>query len=120
MRNRMRKELLKEKKGQFDLKQGLGGIVDIEFMVQYGVLAWAFEKPRLLEYTDNIRLLEALALADLMAKQDVKILTDAYRIFRAKLHKMALQEQPRLVDIEEYRELSKAVRQIWLQWLEEK
>ena len=118
MRNRMRKELSKEKKGQFDLKQGAGGIVDIEFMVQYGVLAWANEKPDLLEYTDNIHLLEALATAKLMAKADVKVLSDAYRIFRARLHKMALQEQPGLVDAEEYNELSTAVRQIWLDWLE--
>ena len=118
MRNRMRKELSKEKKGQFDLKQGAGGIVDIEFMVQYGVLAWANEKSDLLEYTDNIHLLEALATAKLMAKADVKVLSDAYRIFRARLHKMALQEQPGLVDAEEYNELSTAVRQIWLDWLE--
>ncbi len=118
MRIRMRKELSKEKKGLFDLKQGAGGIVDIEFMVQYGVLAWAFEKPELLEYTDNIRLLEALASADLMAKSDVEVLSDAYRTFRARLHKIALQEQPGLVDIEEYSELSAAVRRIWLEWLE--
>ena len=118
MRNRMRKELSKEKKGQFDLKQGAGGIVDIEFMVQYGVLAWAFEKPNLLEYTDNIRLLGALASADLMAKGDVEVLSDAYRTFRARLHKMALQEQPGLVDAEEYSELSTAVQRIWLEWLE--
>ncbi len=117
MRNRMRKELSKEKKGQFDLKQGAGGIVDIEFMVQYGVLAWACEKPDLLEYTDNIHLLEALARADLMAKNDVVVLSDAYRTFRARLHKMALQEQPGLVAAEEYSELSTAVQQIWQNWL---
>jgi len=120
MRNRMRKELLKEKKGQFDLKQGVGGIVDIEFMVQYGVLAWASEKPDLLAYTDNIQLLESLASAGLMSKTDVDTLSDAYRVFRARLHKMALQEEPRLVDIEEYSELSTAVQKIWLHWLEQK
>ncbi|MDH5661344.1 MAG: bifunctional glutamine synthetase adenylyltransferase/deadenyltransferase, partial [Gammaproteobacteria bacterium] len=118
MRNRMRKELSKEKKGQFDLKQGAGGIVDIEFMVQYGVLAWAHEKPDLLDYTDNIRLLEGLASAGLMAKADVEVLSDAYRTFRARLHKMALQEQSDLVDAEEYSELSTAVQRIWLGWLE--
>jgi glutamate-ammonia-ligase adenylyltransferase len=120
MRNRMRKELSKEKKGQFDLKQGLGGIVDIEFMVQYGVLAWAHENPNLLQYTDNIRLLEGFASAGLMQKADTEILSEAYRTFRARLHKMALQEQPILVDAEEYNELSAAVQRIWLYWLEEK
>lgn len=118
MRNRMRKELSKEKNGQFDLKQGVGGIVDIEFMVQYGVLAWACEKPALLEFTDNIRLLEALGSAGLLTKADVELLSEAYRTFRARLHKMALQEQSGMVDAEEYSELSTAVRQIWLRWLE--
>ncbi len=118
MRNRMRKELSKEKKGQFDLKQGAGGIVDIEFMVQYGVLAWANEKPDLLEYTDNIQLLESFVATGLMEKADAEILSKAYRTFRARLHKMALQEQPGLVDAEEYSELSTAVRHIWLHWLE--
>lgn len=118
MRNRMRKELSKEKKGLFDLKQGAGGIVDIEFMVQYGVLAWANEKPDLLEYTDNIRLLESFVATGLMEKADAEILSKAYRTFRARLHKMALQEQPGLVDAGEYSELSAAVRRIWLDWLE--
>ena len=120
MRNRMRKELSKEKNGQFDLKQGHGGIVDIEFMVQYGVLAWSHEYPNLLDYTDNIRLLEGFASEGLMQQADADILSEAYRTFRAKLHKMALQEQARLVDAEEYNELSAAVQRIWLHWLEKK
>ncbi|MGD8570747.1 MAG: bifunctional [glutamate--ammonia ligase]-adenylyl-L-tyrosine phosphorylase/[glutamate--ammonia-ligase] adenylyltransferase, partial [Gammaproteobacteria bacterium] len=41
MRERMRKELAAKKSGFFDLKQGEGGITDIEFMVQYMVLARA-------------------------------------------------------------------------------
>ena len=118
MRNRMRKELSKEKKGLFDLKQGLGGIVDIEFMVQYGVLAWAYKIPKLLDFTDNIRLLACFAEVALMKQEDADILSEAYRTFRARLHKMALQEQPRLVDAEEYTELSTAVQRVWQQWLE--
>ena len=117
MRNRMRNELCKQKKGQFDLKQGAGGIVDIEFMVQYGVLAWASEKPELLVYNDNIRLLNALAEAGLMEKADVEILSQAYQTFRTRLHKMALQEQSGLVDAQEYKKLSKAVLKIWQNWL---
>ncbi|MFX7540758.1 hypothetical protein ABTJ80_19820, partial [Acinetobacter baumannii] len=38
----------------FDLKHDAGGIVDIEFMVQYAVLAWSGKHPALLEFTDNI------------------------------------------------------------------
>ncbi|NQU63567.1 MAG: bifunctional [glutamate--ammonia ligase]-adenylyl-L-tyrosine phosphorylase/[glutamate--ammonia-ligase] adenylyltransferase, partial [SAR324 cluster bacterium] len=35
MRSRMRKELEKKQEGRFDIKQGRGGIIDIEFIVQY-------------------------------------------------------------------------------------
>ena len=39
MREKMRKHLGKDAKdGKFSLKQGSGGIVDIEFMVQFAVL----------------------------------------------------------------------------------
>jgi [glutamine synthetase] adenylyltransferase / [glutamine synthetase]-adenylyl-L-tyrosine phosphorylase len=50
----------------FDLKQDAGGIVDIEFMVQYAALARSREHPELLRYTDNIRILEGLEQAGLM------------------------------------------------------
>ena len=120
MRQKMRESLCREKSGQFDLKQGRGGIVDIEFMVQYGVLAWAKDTPDLLAYTDNINLLKSLAAAGYLQQQEAEILSEAYRTFRARLHKMALQEQSRLVDAEEYRELSTAVQQIWQSWLENK
>ncbi len=55
----------------FDLKHDAGGIVDIEFMVQYAVLAWSGEHPALLEFTDNIRILEGLERAGLIASEDV-------------------------------------------------
>jgi hypothetical protein len=46
--------------GMFHLKQDPGGIADIEFMVQYAVLAHAHRYPALLTYTDNIRQLDGL------------------------------------------------------------
>ena len=55
MRLRMRRELSHSSPGQFDIKQDAGGIADIEFLVQYWVLAAAASHPELLTYTDNIR-----------------------------------------------------------------
>ena len=45
MRARMRRELSQAGPGQFDIKQDAGGIADIEFLVQYWVLAAAHEHP---------------------------------------------------------------------------
>ncbi|MCU7960092.1 MAG: bifunctional [glutamate--ammonia ligase]-adenylyl-L-tyrosine phosphorylase/[glutamate--ammonia-ligase] adenylyltransferase [gamma proteobacterium symbiont of Bathyaustriella thionipta] len=92
MRETMRNQLLNTEAGEFDLKQGRGGIADIEFMVQYAVLRWAGEYPQLLRWTDNIRLLQTLAELDLMAASDAAALGDAYRELRVLYHRCALQQ----------------------------
>jgi len=94
MRERMRKNLDRTRNGWFDLKQGHGGIVDIEFMVQYLVLRWVARYPALADWTDNVRLLETLARLDLLPGTAAADLTDAYKALRAAYHRSALQEQP--------------------------
>ncbi|MEX1081486.1 MAG: bifunctional [glutamate--ammonia ligase]-adenylyl-L-tyrosine phosphorylase/[glutamate--ammonia-ligase] adenylyltransferase [Halofilum sp. (in: g-proteobacteria)] len=117
MRERMRRELAKESDGRFDLKRGRGGVADIEFMVQYGVLAGASATPSLVDYSDNIRLLEALAAAGEFESDDAQLLMDAYRTFRARIHRLALLDEPAVVEpdpeLTEYRE---AVASLWLRW----
>jgi glutamate-ammonia-ligase adenylyltransferase len=92
MRERMRRELARGGNGRFDLKQDRGGIADIEFIVQYAVLRWAHDHPELLRWTDNIRLLETLARLGLLPAADTQALTEAYRYYRATVHRLALQE----------------------------
>ena len=59
MRIKMRKHLDKSTKdGKYCLKQASGGIVDIEFMVQFAVLAWSYKFEQLVQWTDTVRLLE--------------------------------------------------------------
>lgn len=77
----------------FHLKQDAGGIVDIEFMVQYAVLAWAHKAPALTQYTDNIRILETLEQTGLMAAASVAQLIEAYKAYRSTGHRLALQRQ---------------------------
>ncbi|MCP4041372.1 MAG: bifunctional [glutamate--ammonia ligase]-adenylyl-L-tyrosine phosphorylase/[glutamate--ammonia-ligase] adenylyltransferase, partial [Gammaproteobacteria bacterium] len=118
MRYRMREELRKSGPDQFDLKQDPGGIADIEFLVQYGVLSWTHQTPRISEYTDNIRILESFSTNNILSEGETSLLTDAYRAFRARTHVLALQEQPAVVDDREFRELRKGVTDIWDRLLE--
>ena len=118
MRQRMRQELCKQQSGLFDLKQGIGGIVDIEFIVQFEVLASAHEYPQLIEFTDNIRLLEGLATAGLMPAAEVELLSDAYRAYRSHFHRRALQEEEGLVDDSLFLAQRTEVSRIWIQHLE--
>ncbi|MDD3449810.1 MAG: bifunctional [glutamate--ammonia ligase]-adenylyl-L-tyrosine phosphorylase/[glutamate--ammonia-ligase] adenylyltransferase [Gammaproteobacteria bacterium] len=118
MRQRMREALGSREAGWFDLKQDPGGIADIEFMVQYGVLLWSSEHPELLRYPDNIRILEGLAAAGLMDPADAELLADAYRAYREVVHRCALQQEPARVEEGAFNDYRQAVRRIWAAQLE--
>jgi len=97
MRARMRKELDRSAGGRFDLKNGLGGIGDIEFIVQYLVLRHAGRYPAVIRYSDNIRQLAALASVGLLDVQTAARLQGAYREFRWRLHHLPLNDHPPIV-----------------------
>ncbi len=114
MREKMQKELEIKKKGYFDLKQSPGGITDIEFIVQYYVLAYACEYPDLTRYTDNIRILELLQTFTLLSEQDVRMLIHAYKTYRMHLHCLALQEKAeKVIAQEEIKKESLSIKMIW-------
>ncbi len=115
MRQKMRDHLGNKQNaaGRFHLKHDAGGIVDIEFMVQYGVLAWAHSHPALVTFTDNIRILESLVDSDLLAAQEVSQLIAAYKAFRAAGHRLTLQQQPNLVAADSFICERRAVADIW-------
>jgi glutamate-ammonia-ligase adenylyltransferase len=114
MRLRMRRELSKARAGQFDIKQDAGGIADIEFLVQYWVLAAANAHPELLTYTDNIRQLEGLAAVGVLDGARAQWLTDAYIGYRTVLHHLSLEGQgDRVVEAAPYAETRAGVVEIW-------
>ena len=118
MRAKMRGQLDKSDAEWFDLKHGAGGLVDIEFMVQYAVLRWAAAHPGLTDWTDNGRLLARLAEYRLLEGAAAERLFDAYRAFRAIGHRRALQEQKPSVHQDELAEERRAVRETWRQLME--
>lgn len=117
MRQRMREAAKPAPLGQFDLKQGVGGITDIEFLVQYGVLRWSITHPALLIYPDNIRILESIAAEDLLDIPSVRLLSDAYRAYRALVHRFDLENLPSYVPENQFRSYREGVFKLWQQWL---
>jgi glutamate-ammonia-ligase adenylyltransferase len=113
MRARMRRELSRAGAGQFDIKQGAGGIADIEFLVQYHVLAAANAHPELVDYTDNIRQLEGLARVGVLDPPTAEFLMDAYRGYRAVLHRMTLEGGERVVEAAPHAGTRERVTRIW-------
>ncbi|WP_049631662.1 bifunctional [glutamate--ammonia ligase]-adenylyl-L-tyrosine phosphorylase/[glutamate--ammonia-ligase] adenylyltransferase [Cellvibrio sp. pealriver] len=110
MRRKMREQLGSESKAKnqpqnaaktpalFNLKQDAGGIVDIEFMVQYAALAWAAQAPEVIRYTDNIRILGSLEEAGLLDAESVAHLIAAYKAYRSTGHRLALQRQEAVLE----------------------
>ena len=91
MRDKLRKKHLKP--GIVDLKQGRGGIVDIEFLVQYLVLQHSHNHPDLTRWTDNVRILETLARENILTETIAEEIKQAYLIQRKAIHRLNLKEE---------------------------
>lgn len=114
MRNKMRKHLDKTtNEHKFSLKQASGGIVDIEFMVQFAVLAWSHKYKQLTQWSDTIRTLETMATCGVLSEQQAKLLMDAYRAYRSETHSLQLQNKSTEVLSSQFADLRKAVIDQW-------
>jgi glutamate-ammonia-ligase adenylyltransferase len=111
----MREELATGTAEKFDIKQDTGGLADIEFLIDYWVLANAEQYPALVEYPDNVRQLEALTATGLVPAATCSALKDDYLRLRAETHALALSDRGRLVSAEQFAELRARVRSLWEQ-----
>ncbi len=99
--------------GLFHLKQDAGGLVDIEFIAQFGVLNCASEDKTLIEYTATRKILMQLTVSQLLSEVQAQALYTAYRDYRSCAHQRALQQQSVRVDDAQITLLSETVKQIW-------
>ena len=113
MRDKMRKQLDKSSATLFDLKQGQGGLGDIEFLVQYLVLKNADQHPAIIHYPDNIRQLGALGAVGCLEVDDVARLQEAYKAYRLCVHRLVLDDAPPLVSADQFADERRFVRAIW-------
>ncbi len=113
MRDKMRANLEQKVPGFFDLKQALGGIADIEFIVQLGVLSGAHDHDSLLRWPDVVRLLESLREVGFLEADEAALLRKAYCLYREMTHRAALLEQPALAPEAEFSDIRSCVQSIW-------
>lgn len=118
MRQRMRKELDRSNAEHFDLKNGAGGIGDIEFLIQYLVLSEAKAHPDVIAYSDNIRQIDALTEAGCLEPAVGNRLQDCYRSYRLRQHHLALDDQSPLAAGTEFRDEREFVASVWDHWLD--
>ena len=99
--------------GRFDIKHSPGGMVDVEFVVQYLVLLHAEHCPSLVDNLGNIALLQRAEAAALLPAGMGQAAADAYRELRRFQHRARLNEEPTQVDQAELARERQAVLALW-------
>jgi glutamate-ammonia-ligase adenylyltransferase len=104
---------------EFDLKHDSGGMVDIEFMVQFLVLAYSYQHRQLLGNLGNIALLKIAGEVGLISKDQALSVGDAYRLLRARQHRLRLNGADKTrINLEaepDFVVARNAVEDLWLQ-----
>lgn len=115
MREKMRAHLNKPAPGRWDLKQGEGGLVDVEFLVQHAVLTHAAAHPTVILHTDVWRQLEALEKAGCWPATTAYALLDTQREYRAWRHRAMLGGEPMDAPEESFANQRALVATLWQQ-----
>jgi glutamate-ammonia-ligase adenylyltransferase len=99
--------------GRFDLKHSAGGMMDVEFAVQYLVLAHGAIHRGLLDDVGNIALLQRAQEAGLLPDHVGSRAADAYRELRRAQHRARLDERPTQLDADAFGPQRDAVLALW-------
>jgi glutamate-ammonia-ligase adenylyltransferase len=100
--------------GLFDLKHDAGGMIDIEFIVQYLVLRHAASFPLMADNIGNIALLKRAGELGLIDLPQALSVADAYRDFRRMQHQIRLTGEDRArVASDKVIQASQAVCNLW-------
>ena len=102
----------------FDLKHDRGGLIDVEFIVQYLVLGYAHEHPQLTGNLGNIALLRIAGEIGLIPAELAETVRNAYRDYRRMQHGARLNNTKARVAPEDIAERVAAVRALWHQVFE--
>ena len=102
--------------GMFDIKHSIGGIIDVEFLVQYLVLVHSKQHPKLTGNIGNIGLLKLLSKLKIIDQNLAEKVVFAYRDFRRMQHVLKLQGALHMrVDVAMVSEHASAVKALWNQ-----
>lgn len=118
MRQKMRDHLAPKDPSEIDLKHSPGGLVDIEFLVQFLTLAYAPAHPALTQWPDNVRLLDTLAEQGLLLAADAEALKAAYLALRRAGHVRALAGADKALNPNELLTERELVQRLWVEIME--
>ncbi|MFK7815692.1 MAG: bifunctional glutamine synthetase adenylyltransferase/deadenyltransferase, partial [Gammaproteobacteria bacterium] len=117
MRNKMLDSNQTKSEMDFNIKKDIGGLIDIEFIVQFLVLSNANDHPKICENTDNIRILDACAEVGILELSVVNELKEIYLTYRKHLHQLSLRLLPEIVDKSVFLKERSVVQKYWTRLL---
>ncbi len=113
MRDKMRSHLDRSGPEFYDIKQGVGGMIDIEFISQYLLLKYAPNYKDMILWSDNVRILEECARLGIVDKATTDELIAAYIDIRKIYHELSLADLPRLIARSDRMSATFRVEEIW-------
>lgn len=116
MREKMRDHLDKSVDDLVDIKQGAGGLVDIEFLAQYLVLANSYDHENLTEPCDNLGIFKSLAKLEILSTAEQNVLANSYQQLRNYGHKATLQNEGLLINKSLLTEQQKVI-ELWRKFI---
>ncbi len=113
MRQKMRSHLDRSSDKLYDIKEGLGGMIDVEFISQYLLLKYASQYQDMVLWTDNVRILDECERLGIIDEKTADDLRSAYLDIRKIYHELSLADLPRLVGVDERIPATLRVEEIW-------
>jgi [glutamine synthetase] adenylyltransferase / [glutamine synthetase]-adenylyl-L-tyrosine phosphorylase len=89
LRKRMENEVAREGKSRFNIKMGRGGMVDVEFLVQYLQIINGREHPEV-KGSNTLKALETIHNAGFLKPQEYDVLSKGYKFLRRLENKLRL------------------------------
>ncbi len=120
MRRKMRSHLDRSSDKLYDIKEGMGGMIDVEFISQYLLLKYAPLYPDLVLWTDNVRILDECERLEIIDAKTAEDLRSAYLDIRKIYHELSLADLPRLIGVEQRIAATFRVEEIWQKIFAEK
>jgi glutamate-ammonia-ligase adenylyltransferase len=118
MRSKIIREHCRSTEEEYDLKVDRGGLLDIEFLLQYLILRWANQYPQLTKGTKNKTLIRALVDTRILASPDGEVLGTILDKYLRTENLLKLQEKLTLIPKATLIEERKWISQLWQRFLE--
>ena len=103
---------------EYDLKMDRGGLLDIEFLLQYLVLRWANQYPQLVTGPESKTIIQALVDVKILESPDGARLAEILEGYLKAENALKLQEKPALIPYSEFSDERKWVCSLWRRFLE--